>query len=143
VAYFEKWGDEILEVKYEGPGISKQFIPSGVLSQSAEAANARVFRGTKSESEGLLEEKLAGGDVVVHTYPNPVRDVLHVAFGEERSVKVMFVNNFGNTVHTLDTREQHIRIDLRDLRIKDGIFMLTIVDTETNQMLCSRKMIRR
>ena len=51
VAFFEKWGSEILEVSYQGPGVPKQFVPSAVLSQSDEDANARLLTLTKIGSE--------------------------------------------------------------------------------------------
>lgn len=42
VAYFEKIGGEILEVKYAGPGISKQAIPSGKLYISSDGKNSTL-----------------------------------------------------------------------------------------------------
>lgn len=40
VSYFERTGGEVLEVKYAGPGISKQVIPSGKLYKAVEEQNA-------------------------------------------------------------------------------------------------------
>ena len=34
VTYFEKWGGETLEVRYKGPGTSKQVIPNEILSDN-------------------------------------------------------------------------------------------------------------
>ncbi len=143
VVFFEKWGSEILEVSYQGPGVPKQFVPSAVLSQSNENVNARLLTLNKvGSAESEAQELGLEGDIAVQTFPNPVRNVLHIALGEARPVKITFIDNYGNAIHTLETTEQQVSINLRELRIKNGIFMLTIVDTEENRLLCSRKLIR-
>ena len=75
VIYFEKSGNEILEVRYAGPGISKKPIPDDVLFTSRNA-NARTATADKGV---LAEDKLdaeASFDVTV--FPNPVNDQMNL-----------------------------------------------------------------
>ena len=42
VVFFERGGGQVLEVRYQGPGISKQLIPNGVLKEDVEISNPPV-----------------------------------------------------------------------------------------------------
>jgi hypothetical protein len=144
VTYFEKWGGEILEVKYAGPDLAKQFIPSQMLSHADDTGNQRYISSLKSGSSEFASEKIIKNEnTSIQTFPNPVQDVLHISLDKERSVKVIFLDNFGNAIHTAETiNDQFISIDLRSLDIALGGFVLTVIDTENNQFLFSKQMLR-
>ncbi len=143
VTYFEKWGGQTLEVKYEGPGISKQFIPAEVLFY-ADEENQKVLEQVKvSQVETMTERSVFQQAVSVRTFPNPVQDELHISLGEERSVEIRLLDNFGNAIHTVKSFDQQsITIDLTGLNIAKGAFVLMAVDTENNQLILSKKMLR-
>ena len=145
VTYFEKWGGQTLEVKYEGPGIAKQFVPSTILFY-ADEENQRT-----SENEKLISQIEASSSkqyflpsaASIKTYPNPVQNELHITLSDERNVEVLLLDNFGNAIHTVkSSNQQHITIDLKQLDIAKGAFVLMAIDTDNNQLILSRKMLR-
>ena len=144
VAFFEKWGSEVLEVKYEGPGIPNQAIPSEVLFKDVEGSNMREEFQSKAVISDLdLENNTIGTATIIKTFPNPVQDVLHVSLDKERSVRLLFVDYFGNTIHTLESsRNQFISVDLTEIDIAVGGFVVTVVDTDNKELVLSKKMMR-
>src|SRR5690606_27333586 len=85
VTYFEGWGDDILTVKYSGPGIGKQAIPNNKLfTGNNDESTAKP--STPEEKQGLNYRYYEGGWVNV---PN---------FGGLTPKKAGTVSNFDLTV---------------------------------------------
>ena len=142
VTYFEKWGGETLEVMYEGPGISKQFIPSEVLSRT-NGQNQRTLVNTDlTQPDTNLQHSLFQDVVNIKTYPNPVVDELHIALAEKRNVHISLIDKLGNVIYTTKSLDQQqLAIDLSGLNVAKGMFILRIIDLESRQLILSRNML--
>ena len=118
VTYFERWSDDILEVSYSGPGVSKQRIPDIVLSHSAESSTtsseinlANSTAKIAKQTEDIIAEELLESSV----YPNP------------------FDQEFTITLPSTLTGE--VAVTLRDLTGKTIFTQNKSIDNFNNQLL--------
>lgn len=135
VLYFEQWGDDILEVKYSGPGISKQIIPNDVLStddSGSTTANSESSLGTFTKS---IEE--ATGDdnfenVKTNVFPNPFSETLNISFSGPYSglVAITLMDISGKTVFRQEMSvtefENKIKLDFVGKDIRRGLYLLQL-----------------
>lgn len=131
VAYFEGWGDDILIVKYAGPGINKTTIPNNVLSINTSASTMDVARSNvefaKAETEsGLLP--------TFSTFPNPfVQDLLvKLERPFEGVVNVSLMDMTGksyyNEAFILNGNNVEIKLNLEKADpLPKGVYLLQII----------------
>ena len=62
VTFFERMGGQLLEVRYQGPGISKQLIPTAVLKEDVDVSNPPV--ADAGEDQTLEDADNSGGEPV-------------------------------------------------------------------------------
>ena len=62
VTFFERGGGQLLEVRYQGPGISKQLIPTAVLKEDVDVSNPPV--ADAGEDQTLEDADNSGGESV-------------------------------------------------------------------------------
>jgi hypothetical protein len=143
VKYFEKTGDEILTVKYAGPGISKQNIPHAKLfiTKGGDATVATNARSTEVTAENTLLEKLEGGTTeVVSVYPNPVKDKIHVRLraGEAGEISYKLLNYTGAdhevSVEKAQYTDGELLIDVSQWNLSTGIYLLQVTYNQAQQM---------
>ncbi len=141
--YFEKNGEEHLVVKYEGPGIEKQFIPKNRLFTS-NSTNARIGNSNLSKTKEALtvinpNEAFDNTSTfnINNVYPNPIGERIHIRFSgdfneEEISYKLLnylgveykinAVNvQFGSGELTLDVSYLNLSAGIYILQIKNGL----------------------
>ena len=70
VTFFERGGDQVLNVSYAGPGLSKQLIPAGALRRTA-AAGAQTVTAARTTD--------AGAALAVQLYPNPAQNEVTIS----------------------------------------------------------------
>ncbi|UYZ64288.1 PA14 domain-containing protein [Hymenobacter weizhouensis] len=82
--FFEKYGQQVLDVSYAGPGISKQVVPATALSRSGTAAATTAPSASKRVAAQPLE-----------VFPNPANGRVTLNFeaegGQEVAVEVLDV----------------------------------------------------
>lgn len=105
VSFFQQNWDKSLEVKYEGPGISKQTIPSSVLFSEtldpltkAMGSFSRPIASTaplKNEHSDLMDEQ------VVQAFPNPFVNSFKVSLnGDAGEFELQLMDALGRTLFT-------------------------------------------
>ena len=83
VAYFEKTGDNVLDVFYQGPGFSKKRIPDSVLGGS----NARTI-ATNPQKSSFDNLELAP-ELEISMYPNPASDYLTISNAPDAAYSII------------------------------------------------------
>ena len=130
VTYFERTGNEILEVQYSGPGISKQFIPNEVLfsleNQIASNVVKRVAAATPEEEPSL---DMAAE---VQAYPNPFTDYMDISLPADDyqgTIYLSLTNISGETVHKEEVNSTGFNqtISISTVHLNEGIYFLQIV----------------
>lgn len=135
VAYFEKWGnDDILDVRYAGPGISKQIIPSNILFLPSSMQQNSAFTtlgGTiaKNEEPVFGESRIADQSTV---YPNPFTNEITVSLandGFEGIVRLALLDLSGRLIYTKDVNADNydINIAASEINVASGIYYLQII----------------
>lgn len=108
VGYFEKTGgNDVLEVEYEGPGITKQSIEN--LYHLADDLVTNVAQEIEQ---------------TISIFPNPTSAIATLQFGEESDYTVELVNNMGQTITTYSATSSSQEIDLSAL--PKGIYLVKI-----------------
>ncbi len=126
-AFFERYGEEIFKVSYAGPGISKEEIPSSVLSSGNDNGRTALSSGVKKKEE----EHLGNSNVRIAAYPNPVENVLNVLVEgmPSETLILRMVNAVGQTVFeqkmSLSSNQPLIRLDISKYISTAGLFYLT------------------
>ena len=134
VQFFERTIGEKLEVRYAGPGVSKQLIPSGVLFVDA-ANNARTASSTSKNSvlapETHNDQSL---DLTqINVYPVPFEDQLTVDFGGEDSKQVAQVSLIDHLGRVILERSVHpdqnrvLVLELGALGLSKGMYHVSVV----------------
>jgi Pectate lyase superfamily protein/PA14 domain/Secretion system C-terminal sorting domain len=67
VVFFEQGGEQVLDVRYQGPGLVNQAVPATALFKSAAAGGTRVANNAAAQSDAKATLQLA-------VYPAPVMD---------------------------------------------------------------------
>ncbi len=111
VEYFDKSGaSDVLEVSYEGPGISKIGITDLY----------HLDEGTLGIN--TIENEFPG----VSFYPNPVKDILNVKFNKTETAEVSILNLAGQKVYSGVLKNGANTIQLGGL--STGMYIMKIVD---------------
>ena len=138
VEYFEKSGNEILAVKYEGPGISKQRIPDNKLFIS-EGAGANAKTSTENaKSKGIAnaptskDVPVPGKTEILSVHPNPVADKIHIRFTSDNvgkiSGKLLDYTGAGHKINfqNVPVINGEVVIDVTQWGLSAGIYLLQI-----------------
>jgi glucose/arabinose dehydrogenase len=83
VGFFERGGDQLLDVSYAGPNSAKTLVPATALFHAA-ASGARK-QATLATSADV---KFSNDDLAVQLYPNPARDQFTVSFQADANDEV-------------------------------------------------------
>ena len=132
VAFFERTVGEVLEVRYAGPGVSKQRIPNNVLSRSKDSEGLDTQIATKENSVLTNEYEAKGTSYSINTYPNPVRDQLNVSVNSipGEAVSLHLANSVGRIVWSRKISafnlEKDITISISQYIPKSGVFYLIV-----------------
>lgn len=133
VVFYEHEGGEMLEVKWQGPGISKQLIPSSVLTPGAySATQSAIARNTRLEA-GV--EPSPGS--APKLYPNPAKDHLTVDLGDigKEAVWVTILDLSGRQVYqgnfrTVGSGSMHL--SLESIGLKKGAYLMKVRGDQPN-----------
>ena len=140
VEYFDRTYDEVLEVRYEGAGVSKQRIPDSKLflpSSSNQRANAGVK--DKKMSGVVLGESFEK----ITAYPNPIRQSLTVELPTDvKEVDIKFINMIGATVwhKKLPETSTQVVIGMEDSKMPPGYYLLVI--SNQNKIVYTNKVLK-
>lgn len=143
VKFFEKTGNEILLVKYSGPGVGKQKIPNDKLfiTKGTDASVAVNARSEQVTAENTLLENLKGGSIeIVSVYPNPVEDKIHVRFteGEVGEINCKLFNYTGTdyqvSVENMQYTDGELVIDVSQWNLNAGIYLLQVTYHQAQQI---------
>ncbi|UOG73407.1 PQQ-dependent sugar dehydrogenase [Hymenobacter tibetensis] len=74
VNFFERGGDQVLDVHYAGPSLGKSLVPATALFRAA-SSGARELAALATSASG----KIGNDGTAVQLYPNPVRDQFTVS----------------------------------------------------------------
>lgn len=136
VTYFEKWGNsDILEVRYAGPGISKQKIPSSVLFlPSSYQQNGSSSSLSSSKVSNSLSEDAGETDTPEKSsaYPNPFSREIKIKFaqdGYEGLVSLALVDLSGKLIFSKEIVADGYDVEFSkaDLNVPSGIYFLQII----------------
>ena len=137
VIFFEHYGEEILEVRYAGPGISKRTIPNDVLF-TGRNTNGR----TAASDKGSLEDDIASKTSFdVTPYPNPVDNQLKLtiegAADETLSLQVIDV-----TGRIVLEKEVSVEQNIEDVQLRigqyvteTGLFYVTVKELTSGEQM--------
>jgi hypothetical protein len=95
VGFFERGGDQLLDVSYAGPSLAKTIVPAATLFHAA-ASGARKEVALLTSASA----KIANDDTIVQLYPNPARDQFTVSFQADANDEVR--------VEVLDALARHV-----------------------------------
>jgi len=119
-AYFERWGGQRLEVRYVGPGLSKQIIPSTALFTNS--ATGRMAYENLDEG--------ANPEATVLVYPNPANDYITIrVYAENEREKTLDI--FDVLSRNLSTTSHAVKVGLNDLsqyvgNLPNGLYSVII-----------------
>ena len=145
VAYFEKSGGQVLEVRYAGPGISKRLIPDSKLFRSS---NAREENNTKSISgEEVISTINESTKEEILIYPNPVQGQLNISvsgINNEQMVLKLYGNEgltiYENTI-LLEGGAKNLQLDMSEYATKSGIYYVVLEGSEGSRTV--KKIIKQ
>lgn len=126
VIYFERTGNEQLNVKYAGPGVSKRSIPNDVLFRSRN--NARTASSDIAKPTNLLDEVLGSDSISVSAYPSPVSDKATISINgiSEESLNLNVVDVLGRSVHTQSSIYDGMELNVDKYIQEVGLFYLVV-----------------
>ena len=133
VSFFEHANGETLEVKYEGPGISRRTIPNNVLylgnTNAKTADTGKTFAAAEADAQAnVLKDKF----VEVNAYPNPVTDELHVNMSgtEGEAATISVIDQLGRVVYseekTLSGYADTFEVNVASLGLNPGIVFVQV-----------------
>ena len=136
VGYFDRLHNQVLQVAYQGPGISKQAIPDQVLFLPTNGAVARQLTNNTKKVSPTEHHR----DKEWLIYPNPVDDQLTVDFGQSAlgSTDVLLTDLSGRTVHRQNW-QQASKISISTGRLPKGIYMVHV--QQANRVLIKKVLI--
>ncbi len=144
VSYFEGWGDNVLEVSYQGPGIAKQAIPGEKLySKKALSQDGGNIAAARFDNEGAISLS-SKGTVNYILYPNPVERELNIKFDNVPDTEVIYAiyNINGALILTGELNVKNFQgteiVDLQTL--KAGFYIIKL--TEGNKVLENKSFIK-
>ena len=134
VQFFELTVGEMLEMRYAGPGISKQKIPNGVLFLDV-PNNART---ATSDTEKLGPNLRADNDqpldmAQINIYPVPFEDQLTIDFGgalPEQAVRISLIDYLGKVIieqSVAPNQGKNVIFNLRNLGLSKGMYHVNVV----------------
>ncbi|RYZ53306.1 MAG: hypothetical protein EOP49_07580, partial [Sphingobacteriales bacterium] len=105
VTFFERGGGEVLEVRYEGPGISKQLIPANVLGESLVNATTLPAPAIPVAPTALLANGASTSTISVTWTDNADNETGYSLYrsADNNSNFVLFANLAANTTSYTDT----------------------------------------
>ncbi|WKN42563.1 PA14 domain-containing protein [Tunicatimonas pelagia] len=131
VLFFERAGGQILEVRYQGPNISKQRIPDEMLS--TEGGNARYQQPSAKSlfTEAVPENRTDSFlETEVTVFPNPAHNLLYVSlsghFTASSQVELQLSNSAGQQVFTQTIAPPTAMIDLSGYALPPGVYYLSV-----------------
>ncbi len=146
VHFIERTVGEMLEVRYAGPGVSKQKIPDGVLFVDS-PNNARDASSTTKNLTLALE---TNGDLdmtQINVYPIPFDNRLNIDFGGESSnqaIQVSLMDHLGRVIlerSVSNDQNQTLMLELSTLGLSKGMYHVRVA-TE-GQLPRSFKVVKR
>ncbi len=148
VQFFERTEGQILQVRYAGPGISKQNIPNGVLFLD-EPGNARTAASaTKKQGYALETDASHILDMTqINVYPVPFGDQLTIDLGgalPKQNVRVSLIDFLGKVIieETIAPNQgKNVIFNLRNLGLSKGLYHVTVAPE--GQLPHSFKIIKR
>ncbi|UOQ74385.1 PQQ-dependent sugar dehydrogenase [Hymenobacter cellulosilyticus] len=126
VGFFERGGDQILDVSYAGPGLSQTAIPAAALLHAA-PASARMALATSPSAR----TKTTNDGSAVQLYPNPAREQLTVSLqanaDEEVRVEVLdaLARRVTGTVQRATAGRNEVHLSLS--KLPSGVYMVLVV----------------
>lgn len=129
VTYFERTGNEVLEVQYSGPGISKRFIPNDVLFSNGHSTSVdskkREMVAVDLESNFDLEKN-------VQAYPNPFSDYIEISIPQDDykgTIYMTLTDLTGVIVHEKEIYATDLTqaVNIHTASLNKGIYFLQIV----------------
>lgn len=135
VVFYEHEGEEVLEVKWQGPGIRKQTIPSSVLSPGSNsfARQQNTLAGNEAFESDFVEGAETAG---LSLYPNPAREQLHLKLGsaDQEAVTVSILDLGGRELYQAEHQTagtSRLSLDLQALGLQKGAYLMRVQDVQS------------
>jgi len=150
VAFFERTAGQTLEVKYSGPGISKQSIPSGILFRDKNSSNARTSVETKkinsTASGKIQEEALTLDEYILKVYPVPFDEHFTISLyaNEAATYRVSIADVSGRAIFEQSylVKEGPQNLEVKPFQVsKPGIYLLNIY--QNGSLTHTSKVVKR
>lgn len=136
VTYFEQWADDVLEVRYDGPGVSKQLIPDNVLSRTNEggttSSDTNAF-GSISKNKISSKANKSEEQFNASVFPNPFVETLNVSVSNSQDgiVTISLTDLTGNVIfkdrQSLNSLAGTLSIDMFNKNIPNGVYVLQVI----------------
>ena len=143
VTFYEHEGGEVLDVKWTGPGIAKQTIPSRVLYQKDGAGKAgATMVSARTESLKSLDADFAA-PAELRVYPNPARSNLNIDLGSlaDENVSVSITDLTGKRFYqkSFSTGAQEgLQLDLEAIGLQKGVYVVMIENQQSEMVKAIR-----
>ena len=140
VEYFDRTYDEVLEVRYQGSGVSKQRIPDSKLFLPS-SSNQRLNAGVKTKK--MDDEFVENSFKKISTYPNPIGQSFTLELPTHvRQVDIKFINMTGATVwqKELSDASTQMVIDMENAVMPPGYYLLMI--SSHNEVVYTNKVLK-
>lgn len=148
VTFYEHEGGEVLDVKWTGPGIAKQTIPSAVLYLNAEAAQKSTLMASAHKDSGLnsLQSEFAES-AELRLYPNPAQSNITVDLGQlaEEGVTISIVDLAGRTFYKQSVNNgarEGVQLDLAAMGLQNGAYVLR-VENQQHEMVKAIRFLKK
>ena len=131
VGYFDRLHNQVLQVAYQGPGISKQAIPDEVLFlESSSARQASWAKSGKAGSESQSDK--------LQVYPNPADREMRIAVGSAQGpVQVVLTDLSGRVVYRGEVTPK-TELEVSTAVLPEGVYLLRM---QQAQRIFTRKVI--
>ena len=117
VEYFEKTGQQVLEIYYESTGMAKTLLPASLLFYK-EGDSANGARIANTGEEGMTPLKL---------FPNPFTDsIILRGFTDQDLVEINIFNQLGEIITRRKVTVVAGSIELNLSNLKNGLYFLSI-----------------
>ena len=153
VDFFQQLGEQILRVNYEGPGISKQAVPSSALyrvSSQNRMANTGATSDTNNTAISANDHAEAvtnGLDITqlkvgITAYPNPFTNSIVVSItGEAGAYHLLLVDALGRTIWTRGGTKStgSYQQSINTSSMQRGIYFLKVIQNNKTAVIKLQK----
>jgi len=120
---------------YKARGLVYSYNPTATFDDEANCSPVYGYRISKPETEGKVPATES-----IMLYPNPSSGILNVILATKLDGRflVRIYSSVGQRVYSLDANSKELKIDLAELGISSGLYMLEAANVDGNYLAKSK-----